>query len=90
MRTVPRCPTFGVHFTRDYLADVSAKMKAAVHKLGNNPADFDKIKTEVEKTVDFNAWRQKFVGDNKDDQGYFDAFPKEGAMAASFAETWPQ
>ncbi|MBA4137780.1 MAG: hypothetical protein C0518_10730 [Opitutus sp.] len=79
-----------VQLTRDYLLDVTAKMKAAVHKLGNNPADFEKVKAEVLKTVDFDAWRQKFVGDNKDDQAYFDGFPKEGALTVSFAETWPQ
>jgi cyclase len=79
-----------VQLTRDYLADVTAKMKAAIHKLGNNPNDFEKVKAEVLKTVDFDGWRQKFVGDNKDDQAYFDGFPKEGALYVAFAETWPQ
>lgn len=79
-----------VQLTRDYLSDVAAKMKTAVHKLGNNPADFEKVKAEVEKTVDFDGWRKKFVGDHKGDQDYFDSFPKAGAIAASFAETWPQ
>lgn len=79
-----------VRLTRDYLLDVTTKMQAAVHKLGNNPNDFEKVKAEVLRTVDFDGWRQKFVGDNRDDQAYFDGFPKEGALFVSFAEIWPQ
>jgi glyoxylase-like metal-dependent hydrolase (beta-lactamase superfamily II) len=79
-----------VKLTRDYLLDVTAKVTAAVHKLGNNPADFEKVRAEVEKTVDFDGWRRKFVGDDKENQEYFDGFPKAGAIAAAFAETWPR
>ncbi len=75
---------------RDFLKDVTTQVSAIVHRLGNNPADYEKVRAEVEKSVHFDAWRQKFAGDNKADQDFFDGFPRPGVVQAAFAQTWPR
>lgn len=79
-----------IKLTREFLQDVTTQTAAIIHRIGNNPADFEKARAELEKAVDFKAWRQKFVDDNPEDQQTFDDFPKAGATAAAFAETWPR
>ena len=73
---------------RDFLQEVSARVSEVVYRLGNNPADMEKVRAEVEKLVDFNAWRQKFAGDNKRDQDFFDGFTRQGVVQAAHAEIW--
>jgi glyoxylase-like metal-dependent hydrolase (beta-lactamase superfamily II) len=75
---------------RDFLVEAWAGVNEAVKRLGSNPADFEKINAEVEKIVDFNAWRQKFAGDSKADQDFFDGFPRKGVVQAAYAEIWPR
>lgn len=75
---------------RDFLAEVVQAVSAVVHEMGNNPRDFEKAKAEVEKRVNFDAWRQQFAGDSKDDQAFFDSFPRPGVIQAAFAQTWPR
>ncbi len=73
---------------RDFLQDVTTQVSAIVHRMGNNPADYDKVRAEVEKAVNFDAWRQKFAGDDKVDRDFFDSFPHPGVVQAAFAQTW--
>jgi len=75
---------------RDFIAEVAQAVSAVVYELGNNPRDFEKVKTEVEKRVNFDAWRQKFAGDSKEDQAFFDGFPRPGVIQALFSQTWPR
>jgi glyoxylase-like metal-dependent hydrolase (beta-lactamase superfamily II) len=75
---------------RDFITEVAQAVSAVVYELGNNPRDFEKAKAEVEKRVNFDAWRRKFAGDSKEDQSFFDGFPRPGVVQAIFSQTWPR
>jgi glyoxylase-like metal-dependent hydrolase (beta-lactamase superfamily II) len=79
-----------VRHLRDFLCEVTSAVSAVVHEIGNNPRDYEKARAEVEKRVNFDAWRQKFAGDDKEDQEFFDGFPRPGIVQAAFAEIWPR
>lgn len=73
---------------RDFLAQVTGALSDTLYRLGNNPADLEKIRAEVEKAVDMDGWRQKFAGDDPVDRAFFDGFTRQGVVNAAFAQTW--
>ncbi len=75
---------------RDFLLEVTTRVSEAVYRIGIEPTDAEKVHAEVEKLVDFDAWRQKFAGDDKRAQNFFDGFTRPGVVQAAFAETWPR
>lgn len=71
---------------RDFLSEVVAQVSVTIHRLGNNARNLELVRTEVEKSVDFAAWRQKFAGDNPEDRDFFDSFSRPGVVSAAFAQ----
>ena len=50
----------------------------------------DEIKKAVEQNVDVKGWRQKFAGDDPENQNFFDTFSLPGLIEAAHAELWPR
>src|SRR5215467_15833193 len=77
----------------NFLLDV-AEPKSSPAEIGRTNASaqkrFAEIKKAVERDVDRNAWRQKFVGNDVDDADFFDDFAWTGLLEAVHAELWPR
>ena len=77
-------------FVRQELAlieSVVLKVKEAVYRLGNGAEKVDLISAEVAKTLNVDALRVQFAGDDRDNRDAFDeAF--DGLVRATFAESW--
>ena len=65
-----------------------AQVSLEVYRIGNGSRNFEAVREAVRKEIDFNAWRQKFAGDDKDNREFFDGFSLPGLLTAAFAEIW--
>jgi cyclase len=75
----------------DLMETVIAAMNQEIGRTNADPhRRFDEIKKAVERTVDVNAWRQKFAGDDPNDQQFFEVFSWPGLLEAAHAEMWPR
>ncbi|HYY56630.1 MAG TPA: MBL fold metallo-hydrolase [Pyrinomonadaceae bacterium] len=72
----------------EFLSVVVAQVSLEVYKIGNGSRNFEAVREAVQKEIDFNAWRQKFAGDDKDNREFFDGFSLPGLLTAAFAEVW--
>jgi hypothetical protein len=46
------------------------------------------VREAMKKEIDFNAWRQKFAGDDEENRAFFDSFSLPGVITAAYAEVW--
>ncbi len=72
-----------LNMTIDFLQDVVS----SVDKLLYDPTaskSVEEMQKAVEKDIDVAGWRQKFAGDNKDDQDFFNDFSFTGTIKAAY------
>jgi cyclase len=70
-----------------FIQTVVLKVDAEVYRLGGGSRNLDAVREGVRKNVDVGAWRQKFAGNDKDNQDFFDgAFA--GLVTSAYAEIW--
>jgi cyclase len=72
----------------EFVQVVSAAVSLEVYKIGNGPRNLEAVREAVAKGIDFNAWRQKFAGDDEDNRALFDGFSMPGLITAAYAEVW--
>ena len=72
----------------DFLQVVVSQVSREVHRLGSGPGNLEAVREAVHKAIDFKAWRQKFAGDDKDNQNFFDGYSLDGVVTAAYAEVW--
>lgn len=65
-------------------------MNREIGRTSDAPHRYDEIKKAIEQTVDRDAWRQKFVGNNPRDREFFEVFAWPGLIEAAHAEMWPR
>jgi glyoxylase-like metal-dependent hydrolase (beta-lactamase superfamily II) len=72
----------------DFVQMVVAQVSRQVYQVGNGPRNLEAVREAVKKDIDFNAWRQKFAGDDEDNRAFFDGFSLPGLITAAYAEVW--
>jgi glyoxylase-like metal-dependent hydrolase (beta-lactamase superfamily II) len=72
----------------DFVQAVVAQVSVEVYRRGNGPRNLEAVREAVMKSVDVNAWRQKFAGDDKDNREFFDGFSMPGLVTAAYREAW--
>ncbi len=82
-------------YGKKYLGQVTEFIETTVSQVskqlylkGNGPRNLEIVREAVLKEVDMKAWRQKFAGDDKDNQDFFDGFSMPGLITAAYAEVW--
>jgi len=84
----------GKDFVRQEIELLEAVIAAMAQEIGRTSASpqnrFEAIKKGVEQNVDVKAWRQKFAGDDPQNQEFFDVFSWPGLLEAAHAEMWPR
>jgi glyoxylase-like metal-dependent hydrolase (beta-lactamase superfamily II) len=84
----------GKTFVQQEIELIEMVIAAINQEIGRTNADphrrFDEIKKAVERSVDVNAWRQKFAGDDPNDRDFFEVFTWPGLLEAAHAEMWPR
>jgi cyclase len=77
-----------LNMVTDFLEAVTGSVQKQVFRLGSGPTKLEEVRAAVLKDVDFDMWRQRFAGDDKDNREFFDTFSKPGLITAAYAETW--
>ena len=67
---------------------VTTEVSRQVYIIGNGSRNLDPVTKAVKEKIDIVSWRQKFAGDDKDNQDFFDGFSLNGLITASYAEVW--
>jgi glyoxylase-like metal-dependent hydrolase (beta-lactamase superfamily II) len=84
----------GKAFVQQEIELIEAVVSAVNQEIGRTSAQperrFDEIKKAVEQNVDEKAWRQKFAGDDVNNQDFFENWAWPGLVEAAFAEMWPR
>ncbi|MCA1557545.1 MAG: MBL fold metallo-hydrolase, partial [Acidobacteria bacterium] len=72
----------------DFVQTVVAAVSRQIYKIGNGPRNLEAVREALKKEIDFNAWRQRFAGDDEDNRALFDGFSLPGVVTAAYAEVW--
>jgi cyclase len=72
----------------DFIQIVVAEVSKEVYRVGNGSRNLEAVREAVKKNIDMNVWRQKFAGDDKDNQDFFEGFAMPGLITAAYAEVW--
>lgn len=70
-------------FTQTVISEVNAQIK----RIGNGQRNLQPVREAVQKNLDVSSWRQKFAGDNTDNQDFFDT-TYAGLITAAHSESW--
>ena len=81
---------------RDYISlltgftsAVIAEVGRQINLIGNGQRNLEPVRQAVQKNFDASRWRQKFAGNDKDSQDFFDT-TYAGLITAAHAEIWGQ
>jgi glyoxylase-like metal-dependent hydrolase (beta-lactamase superfamily II) len=72
----------------DFVQTVVTQVSKEIHRVGAGPRNLEAVREAVRAAIDFNAWRQKFAGDDKDNREFFDTFSAPGLITAAYAQLW--
>jgi glyoxylase-like metal-dependent hydrolase (beta-lactamase superfamily II) len=72
-------------FTNAVITEVGKQ----INLIGNGQRNLEPVRQAVQKNLDVSAWRQKFAGNDKDNQDFFDT-TYAGLITAAHAEVWGQ
>ncbi len=78
-----------VNLIRDFTQAVTAEVGKQINLIGNGQRNLEPVRQAVQKNFDAGAWRQKFAGNDKDNQDFFDT-TYAGLITAAHAEIWGQ
>ena len=67
---------------------VTSEVSRQIYIIGNGSRNLDPVTKAVKEKIDIVSWRQKFAGDDKDNQDFFDGFSLNGLITAAYAEVW--
>jgi cyclase len=72
----------------EFVQLVVAEVSRQIYLVGNGPRNLETVREALKKEIDFNAWRQKFAGDDEENRTFFDGFSLPGLVTAAYAEVW--
>lgn len=72
----------------EFVQLIVAGVSRQVYQIGNGPRNLEAVREALKKEIDFNAWRQKFAGDDEENRVFFDSFSLPGVVTAAYAEVW--
>lgn len=72
----------------DFLQAVVAEVSKEIFRQGNGPRNLEPVRAAVLKSIDVQAWRDRFAGKDKDNIDFFDSFSLPGVITAAYAELW--
>lgn len=61
-----------INQVHDFLKAVVTQISQETHRLGSGARNLETIREIIKKTPEMSVWRQKFAGDDKDNQDFFD------------------
>lgn len=76
-----------VNQVSDFIQTVVLKVSEEVHRIGPGARNLEAVREAVQKSVDVNSWRQKFAGNDKDAQDFFDS-SFAGLITSAHAEVF--
>lgn len=77
-----------LNLVADFIQTVVDEVSKTIHRIGNGPRKLEEVRESVHKSIDFNVWKKKIVGENKADGDFFDSFSVQGIVTAAYAEVW--
>ncbi|MBL7961845.1 hypothetical protein JNL27_16555, partial [bacterium] len=77
-----------LNLVADFIQTVVDEVSKTIHRIGNGPRKLEEVRESVHKSIDFNVWKKKIVGENKSDGDFFDSFSVQGIVTAAYAEVW--
>jgi glyoxylase-like metal-dependent hydrolase (beta-lactamase superfamily II) len=72
----------------EFVQLVVTEVSRQIYLIGNGPRNLEAVREALKKDIDFNAWRQKFAGDDEENRALFDGFSLPGVITAAYAEVW--
>lgn len=72
----------------EFVQVVVSQVSRQIYQIGNGPRNLEAVREALKKEIDFNAWRQKFAGNDEDNRAFFDGFSLPGLVTAAYAEAW--
>jgi len=78
-----------VNLIAGFTQAVIRQVGAEINRIGNGQRNLEPVRQAVQKNFDVAPWRQKFAGDDKDNQDFFDT-TYAGLITAAHAEIWGQ
>lgn len=72
---------------RDLVETVVTEVSKDVHRRGGGSRNLDGVRESLNRNIDMKAWREKFVGANKEDWDFFDS-SVAGLITSAYAEVW--
>ncbi|HKS26903.1 MAG TPA: MBL fold metallo-hydrolase [Pyrinomonadaceae bacterium] len=72
----------------EFIQVVVAEVSRQIFLIGNGPRNLEAVREALRKEIDFNAWRQRFAGDDEENRAFFDSFSLPGIVTAAYAEVW--
>jgi cyclase len=78
-----------VNLISGFVEAVRAEVGKQINIIGNGQRNLDAVRQAVQKNFNVAPWRQKFAGDDKDNQDFFDT-TYAGLITAAHAEIWGQ
>jgi gamma-glutamyl:cysteine ligase YbdK (ATP-grasp superfamily) len=74
-----------INRVHDFVKAVVEQVSQETHRLGSGARNLEAVREIVKKNPEMSDWRQKFAGDDKDNQDFFDT-TFLGLIAAAHAE----
>ncbi|HEX8176234.1 MAG TPA: MBL fold metallo-hydrolase [Pyrinomonadaceae bacterium] len=72
----------------EFVQLIVSEVSRQIYLVGNGPRNLEAVREAMKKEIDFNAWRQKFAGDDEENRAFFDSFSLPGVVTAAYAEVW--
>jgi cyclase len=77
-----------LHKVTNAIETVVAEVNRQIYRLGNGSRRLEEVRAAVQQAIDFKVMRAQFVGDDPDEQAFFDNFSMSGLITAAYAELW--
>lgn len=61
-----------INQVHDFLKVVVTQVSQETHRLGSGARNLETVRETIKKNPEMNVWRQKFAGEDKDNQDFFD------------------
>jgi cyclase len=78
-----------INLLAGFTSAVISEVGKQINLIGNGQRNLEPVRQAVQKNFDASAWRQKFAGNDTDNQDFFDT-TYAGLITAAHAEVWGQ
>lgn len=76
-----------INLLSEFLQTVVSEVSKQINRIGNGQRNLEPVREAVQKNLDVSSWRQKFAGNDKDNQDFFDT-TFAGLLTAAHVEHW--